>query len=59
MPEVEQMVSMQQLDGKICEMFPLLKIGCAQLQLIIILVGVCYLIVKLTLTSSLQVEWAH
>jgi hypothetical protein len=31
MPEVEQTVSMQQLDGKICEMFPLLKIGCAQL----------------------------
>jgi hypothetical protein len=56
MPEVEQMVSMQQLDGKICEMFPLLKIGCAQLQLIIILEGVCYLIVKLTLTSLLQVE---
>ncbi len=56
MPQVEQMVSMQQLDGKICEMFPLLKIACAQLQLIIILEGVCYLIVKLTLTSLLQVE---
>ncbi len=30
------MVSMQQLDGKICEMFPLLKIGCALLQHIIL-----------------------